>query len=93
MLTVPMAPNTVTASPATPRRSASGAHGERSSHSPNTMPATRPGCPHTLWDVKPIRWPATLRITRRRARPMAGERCPSAPPRQPAPKGMPSWWR
>ena len=40
---VPVQPCTVIAFPATPRRSASGAHGERSSHSPTTMPATRPG--------------------------------------------------
>ena len=47
MFIVPIVPNTVTASPVMPRRSANGAHGERSSHSPNTMPATRPGFPHT----------------------------------------------
>ncbi len=50
---VPVQPCTVTAFPATPRRSASGAHGERSSHSPTTMPATRPGCPNTLFELTP----------------------------------------
>ncbi len=45
MSIVPVAPCTVTAFGAgrTPRRTASGAHGERSSHSPTQMPLTRPG--------------------------------------------------
>src|ERR1700674_1986153 len=69
---VPVQPWMVTASPETPRRSASGAHGERSSHSPTTIPVTRPACPKTLFEDTPTTWPPTLRIRRRVARPIPG---------------------
>jgi hypothetical protein len=81
MLVVPIAPYTVTAFPATPRRSASGAQGDCSSHSPNTMPASLPGVPKTDCDVTPAVWPARFRMTRRMVRPIAGAP-PPAPPRQ-----------
>src|SRR5215204_2717864 len=92
MSMVPTQPWTVTALPVPPRRSASGAHGDRSSHSPTTMPATRPGWPNTLFDETPTTWPATLRMTRRNARPIDGPG-PASPPKQPAAYGMASSWR
>ena len=83
---VPVTPCTVTAllPGAAPRRSASGGQGERSSHSPTTIPVTRPGWPNTLFDEDPTLWPATLRMIRRVARPIAGPG-PASPPKQPAP--------
>ena len=39
--------------PAMPRRSASGVHGERSSHSATHIPTTRPGWPNTLFEFSP----------------------------------------
>ena len=84
---VPMVPYTVTASPFTPRRSASGAHGERSSHSPNRIPATRPGVPNVLCDVTLISCPATFLMISRIARPIASA-VVGAPPRQPCLYGM-----
>ena len=80
---VPTAPYTVTALPGTPRRSANGAHGDRSSHSATTMPTTRPGWPNTLFELTPTTWPPTLRITSRMAQPMAGAG-PAWPPKHPA---------
>ena len=79
---VPIVPNDVTALPLTPRRSASGAQGERSSHSPVIRPAIRPGDPKVVCEVTPGTCPATLRMISRIARPIAAVLV-ATPPRQP----------
>ncbi len=82
---VPLPPCTVTTSAADgqPRRAASDGHGERSSHSPKHMPK-RAGCPNTVRDVSPARWPPMLRRHSDTARPIVIEPRPPAPPMQPA---------
>ena len=71
MFIVPIVLNAVTALPAIPaRRSASGAQGDFSSHSPIRSPAVRPGEPKVVCELTPATWPATLRMISRIARPI-----------------------
>ena len=82
---VPLPPWTVTTScsAGNPRRTARDGQGERSSHSPKHSP-NRAGCPNTVRDVSPARWPPMLRRHSETARPTVIEPRPPAPPMHPA---------
>ena len=83
---VPLPPCTrddVLAPSGKPRRRASDGHGDRSSHSPKHIPK-RAGCPKTVRDVSPARWPPMLRRQSDTARPIVIDPRPAAPPMHPA---------